>query len=69
MPSYSALKRKETSAAQNRSASVTKVMMIYSYSCCQFFGKYNFQSKKAYACLFNDPFEYVPVSLRSVIIG
>lgn len=51
-----------------KSASVMRVIMINFYTCL-FSEKHNFKSKKAQACLLNDPLEYIPVSLRSVITG
>lgn len=38
--------------------------MIHFYACCQLFEKYPFKCKKIDPCLFNDPLEYVPVSLK-----
>lgn len=61
--------KKHFSAVESQSAYVIRVIMINFYACCQSSEKYNFKSKKAQACLLNDPLEYIPVLLRSVITG
>lgn len=68
-PSYSnarffSAEKKQSSAVENKHASILTVIMIHFYACCQFFAKYLSKCKKIDPCLFNDPLECVLVSLK-----